>query len=166
MSGWRAVIEKMAKVRSATRTFYLVPYHSMTSVAGVGYFACGQRRIETWPASVGFKFRVGAEQLNAARGAEINSFFVIVPIQILVGRLCFRFAQDLKLAGSQDLSPLVIAQCHLLGHRSGIDLAPDSSDLDIVRQTEMNGQNKEQKQGQRFHYLAAFASTVSSDRVS
>ena len=90
----------MAKVRSAARTFYLVPYHSMTGVAAVGYFACSQRRIETWPASVGFKFRVGAEQLIAARGAEINSFFMIVPKRVFVSRLRLRLAQNLELSGA------------------------------------------------------------------
>ena len=98
MSGWRAVIEKMAKVRSTARTFYLIPYHPMTGIGGIGYFACSQRGIETGPASVGFKFRVGAEQLIAAPGAEINSFFVIVPICVFVSRFRLRLAQNLELS--------------------------------------------------------------------
>lgn len=98
MTGRRAVIEKMAKMRSAARTFYLVPYHSMTGIGRIGYFACTQRRIETGPASVRFKFRVGAEQLIAARGTEINSFFVIVPIRVFVSRLRLRLAQNLELS--------------------------------------------------------------------
>ena len=138
----------------------------MAGVRSFGYFVSRQRCIETWPPGVRFKFRIGAEELIAARGAEINSFFVIVPIQILVWRLCFRFAQDLKLAWSQDLSPLVITQRHLLRHRSGLDLASNSSDLRIFRQTEVDRQNKEQKQMQRFHSSAALALKASSDRVS
>ena len=162
----RTVVKQMSKVRTAARASDFITRHPMAGVRGCGYFVSRQRCIETRPPGAGLKFCIRAEELIAACGAEINSFFVVVPIQILVGRLCFRFAQDLKLAGSQDLSPLVITQCHLLRHRSGLDLAPDSTDLGIFRQTEMNGQNKEQKQGQRFHSLAAFALTVSSDRVS
>ena len=127
----------------------------MAGVRGFDHFISRQRCIETWPPGVRLKFRYGAEELIAARAAEIDSFLVIIPIQILVWRLCFRFAQDLKLARSQDLSPLVITQFHLLRHRSGLDLPPDSSDLCIFRQTEVDGQNKEQKQGKRFHSLAA-----------
>ena len=127
----------------------------MAGVRGFRYFVSRQRCIETWPPSVRLKFRIGAEELIAARRTEINSLFVIAPIRVLVWRLGFRFTQDLKLAGSQNLSPLVITQCHLLRHRSGLDLPPNSSDLGIFRQTEMDGQNKEQKKGKRFHSLAA-----------
>jgi hypothetical protein len=88
----------MAKVRPTPRAFYLVPDHSMTGIRGIGYFVCRQRRIETGPARVGFEFRVGAEQLIAARGAEINSFFVIVPICVFVSRLRLRLAQNLELS--------------------------------------------------------------------
>ena len=123
----------------------------MAGVRGFNYFVSRQRCIETWPSGVRLKFRIGAEELIAARRAEINSLFVIVPIRVLIWRLCFRFTQDLKLARSQDLSPLVTTQCHLLRHRSGLDLPPDSSDLGISRQTEVDRQNKEQKQWQRFH---------------
>ena len=130
----------------------------MAGVRGFGYFVSRQWCIETWPPGVRLKFRIGGEELIAARGAEINSFFVIVPIQILVWRLCFRFAQDLKLTWSQDLSPLVITQCHFLRHRSGLNLPPDSSDLCIFRQTEVDGQNKEQKQWQRFHFFGSACS--------
>lgn len=127
----------------------------MTGIGSFRYFVGGQRRIKTGPAGSRFKLRIGTEQLTSARRTEINSFFVIAPIRVLVWRLGFCFTQDLKLAWSQDLSPLVITQCHLLRHRSGLDLPPDSSDLGIFRQTELDGQNKEQKKGQRFHSLAA-----------
>ena len=80
----------------------------MTGIDSFRYFVLGQRRIETGPPGSRFKLRIGTEQLISARGTEINSFFVIVPIRILVWRLCFGFTQDLKLAGSQDLSPLII----------------------------------------------------------
>lgn len=127
----------------------------MTGIDSFRYFVLGQRRIETGPPGSRFKLRIGTEQLISARGTEINSLFVIVPIRVLIWRLCFGFAQDLKLAWTQDLSPLVITQCHFLRHRSGLDLAPDSSDLCIFCQSEVDGQNKEQKQWQRFHSLAA-----------
>lgn len=79
----------------------------MAAVRGGGYFVSRQRCIETRPPSVGLKFRIGAEELIAAGGTEINSFSVIVPILIFVWRLCFGFPQNLKLCGSQDLSPLL-----------------------------------------------------------
>ncbi len=53
----------------------------MAGVRGFGYFVSRQRCIETWPPGVRFKFRIGAEELIAARGTEINSFFVIAPIR-------------------------------------------------------------------------------------
>jgi hypothetical protein len=162
----RTIIKHMSKMRTAARASYFITRHPMAGVRGFDYFVSRQRCIETWPPGVRLKFRVGAEELIAACAAEINSLFVIVPIRVLVWRLCFRFAQDLKLAWSQDLSPLVITQCHLLRHRSGLDLPPDSSNLCIFRQTEVDGQNKEQKQGKRFHSLAALGLKVSSDRVS
>ena len=141
----------------------------MAGVRSFGYSVSRQRCIETWPPGVRLKFRIGAEELIAAGAAEIDSFLVIIPIQILVWCLCFRFAQNLKLAWGQDLSPLVITQCHLLRHRRGLDLPPDSSELCIVRQTQVDGQNKEQKQKKRFHswqrlHIAHWL-RVSSDRV-
>ena len=72
----------------------------MTGIRRLGYFVFGQRRIEAGPPGPGFKFRVGAEQLAPACGAQINSFLVIVPILILVWRLRFCLAQDLKLSGT------------------------------------------------------------------
>ena len=132
----------------------------MGGVRGLGHFISCQRCIETWPPGVRLKFRIGAEELIAAGAAEIDSLLVIVPIQILVWRLCFRFAQNFKLAWGKDLSPLVITQCHLLRHRSGLDLPPDSSDLRIFRQTQVDGQNKEQKQEKRFHSWQRFASRI------
>src|SRR4029453_6560835 len=106
--GWRGtIIEKVSKMRSAARASYFIACHPMTGIDSYGYFVCGQRRIKTGPTGAGLKFRVRAKQLVSARGAEINSFSVIVPILILVWRLCFGFAQDLKLSGSQNLSPLL-----------------------------------------------------------
>jgi hypothetical protein len=90
----------------------------MTGIRGYGYFLSVDRRIETGPTGAGLKFRIRTKQLVPARATEINSFFVVVPILILVWRLGFGFAKDLKLSGSRDLSPLVITQCHLLRHRS------------------------------------------------
>lgn len=99
--GWSGtIIEQVPKMRSAACTSYLITCHPMAGIRSYDYFVAGQRCIETGPASAGFKFRVETEQLVAACSAEINSFFVIVPIQILVWRLCFGFAQDLKLSGS------------------------------------------------------------------
>src|SRR4026208_630029 len=106
--GWSwTIIEHMSEMRSAARAFYLVTRHPITGIGSYGYFVCGQRRIKPGPTGAGLKFRVRAKQLVSARGAEINSFSVIVPILILVWRLCFGFAQDLKLSGSQNLSPLL-----------------------------------------------------------
>ena len=153
-------------MRSATRAFYLITCHAMTGIGSFRHFVGGQCRIKTRPPGSRFKLRIGTEQFISARGTEINSLFVIVPIRVLVWRLCFGFTQHLKLAWSQDLSPLVVTQCHLLRHRGGLDLPPDSSDLCIFRQTEVDGQNKEQKQWQRFHSSAVLALKVSSDRVS
>jgi hypothetical protein len=127
----------------------------MTGIRGYGYFISGQRLIESRPASAGLEFRVRAKQFVSAGGTEINSFFVIVPILILVRRLCFRFAQDLKLAGSQDLSPLDVTECYLLCHRRGLDLPTDSTGLCVFRHAEVDGQNTDQKQEQKFHSLAA-----------
>ena len=153
---WRGtIIEQVPKMRSAAGTFYFITCHPMTGIGSFRYFVRGQQCIETGPAGSRFKLRIGTEQLTSAPGTEINSLFVIVPIRVLIWRLCFGFTQDLKLAGSQDLSPLVITECQLLRHRSGLDLPSDSSDLCIFRQTEVDGQNKEQKQGKRFHSLAA-----------
>src|SRR6266498_2604047 len=106
----------MPEMRSATRAFYLITCHSMTGIGSFRYFVGGQWRIKTRPPGSRFKLRIGTEQLTSARGTEINSLFVIVPIRVLIWRLCFRFAQDLKLARSQDLSPLVITQYQFLRH--------------------------------------------------
>ena len=160
----------MSKMRTAACASYFIPRHPIAGVRGFDHFISRQRCIETWPPGVRLKFRIGAEESIAARAAEIDSFLVIIPIQILVWGLCFRFAQNLKLAWGQDLSPLVITQCHLLRHRSGLDLPPDSSDLCIVRQTQVDGVNKEQKQEKRFHswqrLRIAHWLKVSSGRVS
>ncbi len=119
----------------------------MTGIDGFQYFVRGQRCIETGPAGSRFKLRIGTEQLTSASGTEIDPLLMIVPIRILVWRLCFGFSQDLKLAGRQDLSPLVITQCQLLRHRSRLDLAPDSRGVCVSRDAEVDGQDTEQKQG-------------------
>ena len=119
----------------------------MTGIDSFRYFVRGQRRIETGPARSRFKLRIGTEQLTSASGTEIDPLLMIVPIRILVWRLCFGFAQDLKLTGSQDLSPLVITQCQLLRHRSRLDLPADSYGFCVFRHAEMDGQDTEQKQG-------------------
>jgi hypothetical protein len=119
----------------------------MTSIGSYGYFVGRQRRIEAGPAGPGLKFRNRAEQLIPACGAEINSFFVIIPILILVWRFRFCFPQDLKLSGSQNLSPLVITQRHFLRHRSGLNLSPDSNGFCVFRHAEGDRQDAEQKQG-------------------
>jgi hypothetical protein len=139
MSRSGTIIEHMTEMGPTTRASYLIACHSSACVCGYSYFISGQRRIETGPASAGLKFRVRAKQLVSARSAEINSFFVIVPIRVFVWRLCFGLAQDLKLAGSQDLSPLGITQHHLLRHWSRLDLAPDSSGLCVFRHAEVDG---------------------------
>src|SRR5439155_23488589 len=113
------------------------------------------RRVETGPVGSRFKLRIGNEQFTSARATEIDALLMIVPIRVLVWRLRFGFAQDLKLAGSQDLSPLVITECQLLRHRSRLDLPPDSCGSCVFRHAEMDGQNKEQQPGQRFHSQAA-----------
>src|SRR5262249_32661770 len=143
MRRWRAIIEKMAKVRSASRASYFIPYHPMTCIGGIGYFVCSQRGVETGPSSVGFKFRVGSKQRIPTRGAEVNSFLVIIPIRVLVSRFRFRLAQNLKLAGTQDFSPLIVAQRHLLRHRNGLDLSPDSRSFRVLRNTEARGKDAE-----------------------
>ena len=119
----------------------------MTGIDSFNYFVRGQRRIKTGPAGSRFKFRTGTEQLTSASGTEIDPLLMIVPIRILVWRLCFGFSQDLKLAGSQDLSPLVITQCQLLRHRSRLDLPPDSCGPCVFRHAEVHGQDTEQKEG-------------------
>src|SRR5438477_2613491 len=134
-------------MRSAARAFYRVKCHSMTVIDSLRYFVRGQRRIETGPAGSRFKLRTGTEQLTSASGTEIAPFLMIVPICILVWRLCFGFSQDLKLAGSQDLSPLLIIQCHLLRRWSRLDLPPDSSRLCVFCHAEVSWQHAEQKQG-------------------
>jgi len=118
----------------------------MTGIRGYGYFISCQRRIETGPPSVGIKFRIRAKQLVSACATEINSFFVIVPILVLVWRLGSGTAQHLKLQRRENRSPLVVTQHHLLLLWSRSDLFSDSRGLCVVRETEMNGQNKKQKQ--------------------
>ena len=153
---WRwTIIEQMSKMRSASRAFHLVARHSMTGICLVGDFVFGQRRIETGPAGVRFKLCVRAEQFVSACPTEINSFFVIVPIRVLVWRLCFGFAQDLKLSGSQNLSPLVITQRHLLRHRSRLDLPSNLSGCCVVRHAEANEYDAQQKEAKRSHSLSA-----------
>ena len=147
MGGSRAIIEQMPEMRSAARAFYFVTCHPMTGIDAFRYFVRGQRRIETGPASSRFKLRIGTEQLTSASGTEIDPLLMIVPIRILVWRLCFGLTQDLKLAGSQDLSPLLITQYQLLRDRSRLDLPPDSCAFCIFRHAEMEGQDTEQKQG-------------------
>ena len=119
----------------------------MTGIAGFRYFVRGQRCIKAGPAGSRFKFRTGTEQLTSASGTEIDPLLMIVPIRVLVWRLCFGCAQDLKLAGSQDLSPLVVTQCQLLRHGSRIDFAADSYGFCVFRHAEVDGQDREQKQG-------------------
>src|SRR4029077_2117818 len=83
--GWsRTIIEHISEMRSAARAFYFITRHPMTVVRGYGYSISGQRRVETGTTGAGLKLHIGANQLVSARGAEINSFFVIVPILILV----------------------------------------------------------------------------------
>src|SRR5437868_2678485 len=113
--------------------FLFVPCHTVTGIGCFGDFVFRKRGIETWPPGVRFKFCLRAKKLISARGTEINSFFVIVPILILVSRLGFSFAEDLKLSGSQDLSPLVITQRHLMRHRSRLDLASDLRGVCVFR---------------------------------
>src|SRR5438034_6011962 len=99
--GWSwAIIEYVSEVRSAARAPYLVPCHTNTGIGCFGDFVFGKRCIKTGPTGVGFKFCLRAKELVSARGTEINSSFVIVPILILVWRLGLSFAEDLKLAGS------------------------------------------------------------------
>lgn len=118
----------------------------MTRIRNLGYFVVGQGRIETWPAGVGLKFRVGAEQLAPARSAEIDSFRVIVPIFILVWRLRFPLAQDLELSGAENLSPLGVTQRDLLPHRGGLDLSANSMGVSILCNTESRRKETNQKQ--------------------
>jgi len=119
----------------------------MTGIDTFCDFVRGQRRKETGPAGSRFKLRIGTEQLTSASGTEIDPLLMIVPIRILVWRLRFGLTQDLKLAGSQNPSPLVITQFQLLRHRSGLDLPPDSRSFCIFRHAEVEGQDTEQKQG-------------------
>ena len=143
---WRGtIIEQVPKMRSAAGTFYFITCHPMTGIGSFRYFVRGQRCIETGPAGSRFKLRIGTEQLTSARGTEINSFFVIVPILILVWRLGFGFAENLKLTESQDLSPLVITQRHLFRHRSRLDLAPDSRGVCVFRLADVNSQDAQQE---------------------
>jgi hypothetical protein len=146
MSWRRTIIEYMTKMGSAAGASYLITRHPMTGIGSYGYFVSGQRCIETWPPGAGLKFGIGAEQLIPARAAEINSFFVIVPIQILVRQLCVCFAQNLKLSGSQNLSPFIITQCYLLRHRGGLDLASESSRFSVFCDADTDRQDAEQKQ--------------------
>ena len=118
----------------------------MTVIDSFRYFVRGQRRIETGPAGSRFKLRIGTEQLTSASGTEIDPLLMIVPIRILVWRLCFGFSQDLKLAGSQDLLPLAITQCQLLRHRSRLDLPMNSSSCCVVGHAEANEYNAQQKE--------------------
>ena len=140
------IIEQMPKMRSAPRAFHLVARHSMTGICLFDDLVFGQGRIETGPAGVRFKLCIRAEQFVSACPTEINSFFMIVPIRVLVWRLCFGFAQDLKLSRSQNLSPLVITQRHLLRHRSRLDLPMNSSSCCVVRHAEANEYNAQQKE--------------------
>src|SRR4030095_8470493 len=145
--GWRrTIIEYMTEMGSAAGASYLITRHPMTGIGSYRYFVSGQRCIETGPPGAGLKFCIGAGELIPARAAEINSFFVIVPIQILVRRLCFCFAQNLKLSGSQKLSPFINTQCYLLLHRGGLDLAPDSSRFSVFCDADTDRQDAEQKQ--------------------
>src|SRR5205823_8986956 len=117
---------------------YLVPCHTVAGIGCFGDFVFGERGIETWPPRVRFKFCLRAKKLISASAAEINSLFVIVPILILVWCLGFGFTENLKLSGSQDLSPSVITQRHLLRHRSRLDFASDSRGLCIFRLADAN----------------------------
>lgn len=118
----------------------------MTGIRGYGYFISCQRRIETGPPSVGLKFRIRAEQLVSACGTEIDPFLMIVPILVLVLRLGSGTTQHLKLQRRENRSPLVVTQRHPLLHWSRPDLFSDSRGLCVLRETEMNGQSKKQKQ--------------------
>ena len=138
------IVEYVSKMRSAAGAFYFLTHHSMARIHGYGYFISAQRRIETGPAGAGLEFRVRAKQLVSARGTEISSFAMIIPILVLVWRLCFRFTQDLKLARRKDLSPLGIVQCHLLCHRSRLDLSLDSSSLRVFREAEAKRKGAQQ----------------------
>src|SRR4029453_9457706 len=138
MSWSWTIIKQMSEMRSAARAFYFITCHPMTGIRGYGYFLSFDRRIETGPTGAGLKFRVPNKQLVPARASDIKSFFVVVPILILVWRLGFGFAKDLKLSGSQGLSPLVITQCPLLRHRSGLDLVPDSRGVCVFRLADTN----------------------------
>src|SRR5262249_21882205 len=132
-------------MRSAACTSDLITCHPMTDIRSFGHSVSAQRRKEAGPARSGLKFRVRGEQFIPACGAEINSFFVIIPIRVLVGRLCFCFAQDLELSESQNLSPFVITQYHLLSHRNGLDLASDPIGLPVFREAEANRKGAQQQ---------------------
>ena len=75
----------------------------MTGIGSFRYFVSGQWRIKTRPPGSRFKLRIGTEQLISARGTEINSLFVIVPIRIVERWLGPAFLRDVILLRSQFL---------------------------------------------------------------
>jgi hypothetical protein len=85
----------------------------MTGIRTYGYFVSRQRRVEAAPSGAGLKLRLGTKQLISARGAEVDSLCVIVPILILVWRLCSPFAQNMKLHRCQNFPPFVRCEVHL-----------------------------------------------------
>ena len=126
----------------------------MTGVDSCGDLVRSQWRIETGPAGSGLKFRVGTEQLTSACGAEVNSLLMIVPIQVFVWSLCLGLAQNLKLYGSQNLSPLILTQQNFLANWRRVELPADSSGFCLFRQAEANRQNKNYRQQQTLHSLS------------
>ena len=137
----------------------------MTGIHRFGYFVRGQGRIKAGPAGPGLKFRIGGEQLIPACSAKINPSFVIVPILILVWRLRFCFAQDLKLPGSQNLSPLRVTHYYLLCHWSRLYLPANSDGFCVSRHTKVDGQDTEQQQGQSFHFSVSSQSLAFGSRL-
>src|SRR5437762_13605779 len=92
-----------------------------------------------------FRFWLPASTLLSASAAELYSLFVIVSILIIVSRRGFSSAEDLKLSGSQDFSPLVITQRHLMRHRSRLDLASDLRGVCVFRLADAKRQDTEEE---------------------
>jgi hypothetical protein len=78
---------------------HLNPVKPMGAIGKLADELIGDRSYKTGPAGSGIEFIQGGEERLTAYDIHIDSGFVVVPVGIAKGRLCFPEAGDRKLFG-------------------------------------------------------------------
>ena len=88
------------------------------------YRLFADRLPETWPASAGVEFRLGAVERIAARGANVNAFAVIERVTAKGRQLRARSAHDVELLRRQYDQPFFVREIDFLIERNSVQLRP------------------------------------------